>query len=260
MRFLYKVALAAALVPAGLFADGLSSTSCPTNTFAYYEANFNPSNRDTGPCANGILNFSGFQFFASGDPSATLLTADDFLITPIGPGVGELGSTGFSISGVSVGPDQTATYVFDWFYEIDAGPRTAGGDLGMDPPFGDATVTQTYCLDSSMSPYEPDSDIVCRNDAGRPVNDELHTLTVTTDIDFRRDSETFDPPGQSYAYVRTIFQLNGGAGGAGFDLITGTASIADPDAAAPEPGTMLLISAGMLAAGLLRKRVTRRSN
>jgi hypothetical protein len=125
-------------------------TACPADqTLQFYEDQF-PS---TGTaCSNGILNLSNFNFqvYESSGPG-TVLTASQIDLTPIGT-PDQAGVTGFTITGldnirITVLPGQDVTYVLDWLFVIDAGPLAGGASLSMDPPSGDITVKQYYCLD-----------------------------------------------------------------------------------------------------------------
>lgn len=250
MRIVIGMAfIAVSFLCSDLKADGLSGTDCPNDPLAFYQANFSSV---SSPCANGILNFSGFNFLASGTPAGSLKTSSDIELLPVGPARGELGDTGFNISAVSgifsVGIGETATYVIDWHFDIDAGPSASGANLGLDPPFGDVTITQDYCVDSFISAYSAGVAPTCftgRDSEGPP----LQSLMVTTDLPFA--SIVFNPIAYSFADVRTIIQLNGGPTGAGFDSISGTSTIEQ----APETGTWLLFTGGLAMVCITRKRI-----
>ncbi len=136
-----------------LHAEGLSLTPCPTGgTLQSYEDQFSSI---ATPCANGILNFSNFNFQLFQSSGGTPLTASQVDLSPTPIGMGQTGVTGFDITGsdnspITVAPGQDATYVIDWLFVIDSGPLAGGASLGMDPPFGDVTITQYYCLDSNF--------------------------------------------------------------------------------------------------------------
>lgn len=246
MRVLFSIALLT-LLPAAR-GSNLSSVPCPTNTVAYYEANFSSSTVGSpdGPCAAGILNFSRFTFNSSGSPVSDLLGNDQIFLSPEAPPLGDDGDTGFSISGMSVAAGQTATYVIDWYFEIDGGPVASGADLGMDPPFGNVTITQDYCVDSFMTAYVAGNAALCYNLGTAPP---IQFLTVTTNAP--NASIVFHPPAFDFASVRTIVELTGGTTGAGFDSVTGRSSIAP--APAPEPRTILLIPGALLILFALRR-------
>jgi len=247
------VVLAVCFLGPNLRAENLSDIDCPVNTVAYYQANFSSSTPGSrsGPCANGILNFSGFGFDSSGDPVTGLKSNNDIELIPVGPPRGQLGNTGFSIaaaSGIfSVAAGQTATYVIDWHFVIDNGPGASGASLGLDPPFGDVSITQQYCVDSFITAYQAGSNPVCYTgtDARGP---SVQSLTVTTDLPF--DSIIFNPAAYFFGDVRTIIQLNGGNLGAGFDAIAGTSTIVE---LSPEPGTWFLLAGGFMISLLIRK-------
>jgi hypothetical protein len=242
------VALFSGLLPLAR-GSGLSSVSCPSATLAFYQVNFSSSTPGSpdGPCANGILNFSGFGFNSSGSPVSALLGNNDIDLSPLGPPLGQTGDTGFSISGMSVGARQTATYVIDWFFAIDAGPSASGADLGMDPPFGSVTITQDYCVDSFITAYGAGSTPTCYSGNAPPIQ----SLTVTTSVP--NASIIFSPQALNFADVRTIIQLNGGTTGAGFDSLTGESTIS----VAPEPGTVMFAFAGLSMLCFLRRRAVR---
>jgi len=259
MRIVLGVVVAVGFLGSALQAENLSDIDCPINTLAYYQVNFSSSTpgSTSGPCANGILNFSGFGFDSSGDPVSGLKGNGDIQLIPVGPPRGELGNTGFSIGAVSgifsVEAGQTATYVIDWQFIIDNGPGASGANLGLDPPFGDVTITQAYCVDSFITAYQAGSNPACYTgtDSRAP---SVQLLTVTTDLPFA--SIVFDPAAFSFGNVRTIIQLNGGNLGAGFDAIAGTSSIVVLSSE-PEPGTWLLLMGGLMIVNTLRKRIVR---
>jgi hypothetical protein len=149
---------------------------------------------------------------------------------------------------MSVGAGQTATYVIDWFFAIDAGPSASGADLGMDPPFGNVTITQDYCVDSFITAYGAGSSPSCYSGSAPPIQ----SLTVTTSLP--KASIVFSPQAHDFADVRTIIQLNGGTTGAGFDSLTGRSTIN----LAPEPGTVLFAFGGLLTLCFLRRCTARR--
>lgn len=254
MRYLYCAVLLTGILPASLAAENLSPTKCPADTsLFYYEQNFaNPTgNTDSnGPCSAGILNYSQFSFQSFGSPA---FTDADIFLTPIDPGTAQTGSTGFKISGLSADPNTSATYVIDWYFAIDAGPYAGGAELGMDPPSGDVTITQSYCVDSLMSQYSPTAPTTC-SIPGAEFNGNVPLQSLTVTVPNPNASITFDPTAQYFADVRTIIQLNGGDGGAGFDQVSGATDIYD---AAPEPATTLLIPAVLSVLYFLRRRLVK---
>jgi len=244
-RFFPYAAILAALASGGALQASNLADPCVTQSLQAYIA------LDGGQCSVGILNFSDFTFTSSGTGGATLLTASQIELSPAGDG--DLGG-GFTIAPVgpatfSVALGQTATYVIDWFFLIDPGPRADGASLGMDPPFGDVTITQSYCNDSFFS-TGPNGGTVC---TGRADPSSPQSLQVTTIPPVLTDSIFFDPAAQNFASVRTIITLNGTNGPSGFDSLTGTASVIDPST--PEPVSSALAAGGLLVTlGLIRRR------
>ena len=246
------------LIASALHAEGLSLTACPPGQpLQFYEDQF-PS--IATPCANGILNFSNFNFqlYQSSGPGTPLMASQiDLTPTPIGSG--QTGVTGFSVTGldgssITVAPGEDATYVLDWLFVIDAGPHAGGASLGMDPPFGDVTITQYYCLDSNFQngqTYNGSAPSCTTSLEG--TTPDVQTLSVTTDIpNDLTDSIIFNPPAEDYANVMTVIQLSGGDNGSGFDSASGT-SLIDPPASVPEPGSLLLIPGALLVLGFPSK-------
>jgi hypothetical protein len=247
MRYLSCALFLVGILPASLAAENLSLTKCPDATLYFYETNFASPvvGAENGPCSSGILNFSQFTFQAFGEGA---VGADQINLSPIDPGTAELGSTGFTISGLTADAGQSLTYVIDWYFAIDAGPRAGGASLGMDPPYGDVTITQSYCVDSFMSEYSPNG-FSC-GVPGAEFGSPPQSLTVT--VPNPDATITFRPEALSFADVRTVIQLNGGQTGAGFDMVSGATNIYDPTV--PEPATLLLIPGALY---LLRRRVVK---
>jgi hypothetical protein len=229
--------LAGLISASALKADSLAP-ACVTDTLAAYER-FNSDVQ----CSNGIL-------------------------TPLS--LGPL-SGGFSLSAVdptgspfAVAFGQTATYLIDWHFDIDAGPEADGASMGMDPPAGDASATQSYCNDSfnsiivGTSGSTPGCTVF--SDTGAPTTTSAQTFQVSTIPPALVNSIVFSPPAFFFANVRTTIVLNGddatstgcptGAGGSCFDSLLASTVIVDP---VPEPVTVLLALGGLAAIYGLQK-------
>jgi len=199
------------------------------------------------------MNFSNFTFQAMGTGSPTLLNASNILVTPVGDGA--LGG-GFTLSAIDpakfmVTTGQTATYFIDWFMVIDPGPFSSEADLGMDPPFGNVSITQAYCpdgvLDGRSSCSTGFQSLSLSTLAPPCINPLTGAILPSCSTHLN-----FDPPIANFAFVETTIVLNGSAGPSGFDSLTGSLKIVDPNAT-PEPITFFLTGGGLLAAGIMRK-------
>lgn len=255
------LSIAALLVLATtLHASGLSPTACTTDTVADYESNFGVGSDN---CSNGILNFNFFNFQVYGSSGGTPLGASQIDLTPVGT-PDQTGVTGFAITGlnnsqITAAAGQDVTYVIDWDFVIDSGPIAGGAHIGMDPPTGDITITQYYCLDSNFAGGQTydGSPPTCSVSQEGTVPD-VQTLSLSTlnpddicdEVDYCA-STTFDPPAEDFANVMTVITIDGGTDGATFDSINGESQI---DPAAPEPGTLLLIPPALLFLFFIRRR------
>jgi hypothetical protein len=208
-----------------------------------------------GACTIGILVFSAFDFTSAGtDPS--LDTAADITLTPT---AGGFTFTQTSLNGtplqIQAGAGETAIYNIGWHYFIDPGPHAGSADLGMDPPFGDATVTQFFCNDSSLSQDGPNATPFCSPNtfvAGPPelvVSPTPQSLFVHNPSPLIAHLD-FNPPATLFADVLTHIVLNGPAG---FDSVTGTVTIINDTV--PEPSTSFLAFGALICVGLFGRRM-----
>ncbi|HWE48231.1 MAG TPA: PEP-CTERM sorting domain-containing protein [Bryobacteraceae bacterium] len=259
--FLFAGSLASLVAVSSLQAGNLAP-ACLAGTLAQYES-LTPVGSYNVPfeCSVGILNYTDFTSSLNLDPSLVQ-------VTPVA-GVNGLGG-GFELTPLSsvagtasdpfrVAAGNSATYYIDWFFVIDAGPVADGASLGMDPPFGDVTITQNYCTDSFFA-YTDAGALECTTPptAGPNTNhiSAPQTLQVSTlpPPGVLSASLTFNPPAFAFASVDTVIQLNGDAGplGSGFD---GTTSAPDviPPPAIPEPGTFVLLGGALLLVYFLRR-------
>jgi hypothetical protein len=235
------VIMLAALASPTLQAGNLA-TPCVQDTLADYDTNTFGTN-GSSQCSIGILNFGNFFLDpnqTTGTGGAILLSASDIQVTPIFTGDPHAlpQAPALELSGnFSVGAGQTATYVIDWFFAIDAGPEMDGADLAMDPA-GAVTVTQEYC---------PDGGAV--GDCNHPEG-FLQDTTIPLHL---FDHQSFLVT--SFAQVRTTIFLDGTNGPSSFSNLIGTSDVVD--STAPEPATLLLSLPGVLSLAGLRKRARR---
>ncbi|MDP9170655.1 MAG: hypothetical protein M3N54_08565 [Acidobacteriota bacterium] len=243
-----KYSLSAVILLAGLVsATGLTAGTiepCTRASLAFYES-LTPDSA-VSQCSIGILLFSNFTFSAVG--SGATETPNDIILNPFADAGDVGGGFGFSRQpdSVSSGPaftigaGQSATYTIDWKFVIDPGPVGSGADLGMDPPFGDVSITQDYCLDSDF--VVTNGGLSCSGHGNK-----LQTLFVN--VANPTDHRDFQPPANLFGNVMTIIQLNGNTqtGSSGFDAVNTTTSVT------PEPVSLVLALAGLAAIGARRR-------
>ncbi len=195
----------------------------------------------------GILIFSNFTFSVSSSGSPTILDASQITVTPDPQGLGG----GFLFDGFNVAPvgaGQTATYDIDYSFFIDAGPISSGADLGMDPPFGNVSITESICADSFF--ISTDSGLQCEIPQD-PFAPQSFSVDDTNPPTSWTNHLNLNPIITGFANIDDKISLFGGTSGAGFDNMTETSTVVDP---APEPLTLLTALGGLLAIGLLRRR------
>jgi hypothetical protein len=217
---------------------------CTVGTLLSYEDN--SAGCELGGGKGGILVFSGFTFSSSETGSPVILNASQITVTPRPQGLGG----GFNFGGFTAAPvlgGQTATYEIDYSYFIDVGPISSGADLGMDPPFGNVSITEAICADSVF--VSTDSGPQCEI----PI-DPFPPQIFSVDVANPTNHLDLDPIVTSFANIENTIFLNGGtsgSGGSGFDSMTATSTVVDPT---PEPLTVLTALGGLLVIGLLRRR------
>lgn len=241
MRAQLIPALATLLLPVALSAGNLSGTLCPgiggLNTMTDYVNDFNNSDH---VCANGILNFTDFTFSSTG---ADALSSDDIQLVPINQGPGALGNTGFTIepvTGFAFNTNENDTYTIGWFFQIDSGPSAGGASLDLDP--GNVTITQYICADSTFNALNGGA--TCTNSS---TPQSFSATPSNTDPFY-----TLSPPAFNTADIKTFINLEGTDSSPGFFASIGSTEQIDPGS--PEPATILLAPAGLIAFALLRKR------
>jgi len=254
--------LSSSLAVAALALSGTAATAqipqCAPGTLASYQAM-------TGDCQIGIELFQGFQFSPgpTGTGPAPLYKNTDILVTPVSFVDGMSAGFKFSLDPNSpffaldagqfeVAEGSTATYNIQYQFFF-ADPEATAADLGMDPPFGDVSITQDYCTDVSALNFNgvngsPNCEIFA--DAGN-INRPPQVLTVN-DTNGPTSWSTGDvalvPPARNNAFVLTTISLNGTNGLSGFDAVEG-----DDFVGTPEPSTVILAAGGLLALALRRQ-------
>jgi hypothetical protein len=232
----------------GLHADPMSAP-CVANSLAFYESSFNVNRQ----CSVGMLNFQGFSFEATGNPSdgLFLLGASQILVTP-NP-AGTLGG-GFSFSALdpasapfAVGMNQSATYFIDFFFELNAGQVASSASLGLDPPFGDVSITQSYCAGLLDGRDSCSTGFQTLSVGSPPCIDPINNPNSCT------AALSFSPQTQNEANVLTTIILTGSSTeGASFDSISGATNILGTSA--PEPVSGMLLLGGLAGVWIVRRR------
>jgi hypothetical protein len=257
------VVVLSGLTAASALHAGNLAPACLSGTLANYEALTSYGSYNVPfECSVGILNYTDFTSSLNLNPALVEVTPE--------PAVNGLGG-GFALSPISIvagtssDPFQvtvgnSVTYYIDWFFVIDAGPVADGASLGMDPPFGDVTITQNYCTDSFFG-YTDAGALECTTPptAGPDTNhiSAPQTLTVSTlpAPGILNASILFTPPAYAFASVDTVITIDGDAGaqGSGFDSQAGSPDVIPPSST-PEPGTFLLLTGALAGIAFLRKR------
>jgi len=196
----------------------------------------------SGGCSiqDTFFRFDFVSQVVSGSP--VVATSSQITVTPISTSTSE----GFSFSAMVNGtnyfstPSGSVTYAIN--YTVD--PATTGADMNLDPPFGDVSATQSYCL----------NDVLPSCSHGLELSQTVSTHNPPSSLTSRI---TFPIPVSSLALVDvgTSITLNGPAG---FDSLN-SAFETTTVAAIPEPsGSLLALSGLSLVAivGYTRRRST----
>lgn len=220
------------------------ATPCTTGTLLSYENN---GSCELGGANGGILVFSNFTFSSSGSGSQTIiLNPSQITVNPDSIGLGG----GFTFGGFTAGPvlaGQTATYEIQYSYFIDAGPVSSGADMGMDPPFGNVSITESICADSV---FVSDTRTLACEIPLDPFAPQTFSIDDTNPPTSWTNHLNLNPIVTSFASIDDTISLVGGTSGAGFDSLTATSTVVNPT---PEPLTLLTTLGGLLAIGLLRR-------
>jgi len=210
---------------------GSTLPSCGTESLASYITGtaFPPS---TGGCAIGILDYYNFSYIMGTGPAASALE-----VTPTASGFNFSLASGTPITAA---PGQTVTFEVDYQIVIDPAPIVTGGDLNLDPPAGDVTVTEYFCNDISYV-----GSGLC---LGGSTPDTLQVTTANPSA-----SIVFPDPATKSQQVGIVFKLVGGANGASFDGLDADSTVLT---FTPEPASTGLLTGLLLLAGgyKLRKR------
>ena len=229
-------------------------TPCIAQSLTNYLNMFGTDSNGAG-CSIGIQNFSEFAFpTRTGTGGFTPDTSDQIEVTPA---IG-----GFTISQIggqfSVGDNQTALYQINYRFDIDPVPTASGASLGMDPPFGDVSIDQLYCADSTFFHNSDNGITSCDTGNNFFAPQDLHVddtnppLPGTLVSSWTTGLVPLNPIVMNFATTELIISLDGTnlLLGSGFDSATGDTFIAGP-----EPSAWLLILGGLLVM-IMSKRIS----
>jgi hypothetical protein len=239
---MYKAALLLLLAGSSM---PVFAASCTSDTIQDYASSFGNSSTD---CSIGILLYNNFS--SSAVPSGATLN-----LTPNN-------NLGFDFTlfqtGTSTPFQATTLTTFSIIYEftIDPAPILGGSSLRMDPPTGDDTISQIFCLDSNPI----NGFTSCLQNATI-----IQTQTVSVTSDNGQDADSgfvqFSPVATSYGWVETTFSLGPNANGqpGSFDGVQSLPGVTEGDIqiVLPEPVSLSLMGFGLLALGgakLIRRR------
>jgi hypothetical protein len=211
-------------------------TPCAANTLLSYQDN---TAFPTNGCSIGVLDYFDFSYHAvSNAPSASAIE-----VTPSGQG--------FSFSLVSGAPftasvGQVVQFEIDYNVLIDPAPILGGGDLSLDPPSGNVSVTEYYCNDG-VYVY-----------TGQCFGIPLEKLTVGTIPPLTLSASlTFANPATRFQETGILFTLDGTNGPSSFDGLDTDLTVVNM----PEPNTGRLAGAALASTViLLAARARRRLN
>ena len=203
----------------------------------------------TGGCSIGIEEFSAFSFQSSANAA---YTAADILLTPAMGGFTLTQTSGAPCPSSGAPCFQVAAGkidIYDIFYDfvIDPGPQATSADLGMDPPFGTVTINQFYCSGRGLALSTLSGVPTCVT-PGQHGSQELTVTDQNPPASWNTGIVLLNPRVDQFANVLTQIILDGTNGPAGFDSVTGDTNLT------PEPSTLLLIGASLLATAFVNRR------
>lgn len=183
-------------------------------------------------CSVGPLIFGNFQFSASATSGAPLALPGNLTVFTSWDPSSQLatlqlqGFTPYSVSDL-----QSALYRFQ--FAVDPAPILEGEDVTIDPPFGVVSGEQLFCTNSFLSDCPQQSLRRGVFGIGTPFSVRFSPPLALLDLDTR-------------------ITLNPGLNTAsGLDGLVFDFHVADP---IPEPGTWMLVGAGLAVATAFRKR------
>jgi hypothetical protein len=177
----------------------------------------------------------------SGNP--VVATASQITVYPISTSTTEGISLSAMVNGVNYFSTPSGSVSYQISYSVD--PITTGADMSLDPPFGDVSATQSYCL----------NDVLPSCAHGSELSQTVSTANAPSSL---TSHVTFPIAVSNLALVdtHTVITLNGPAG---FDALNLVFDTTPQTAAVPEPSGALLALCGLpiiLALGYAKRRST----
>ena len=226
----YKPAAILFLLTCCLWPSGAKALPvCQTGSFASYTAL-----NQTGGCTVGDLIF--FRFSAPTPNVVGSITPADLtqilvtpVITPQGDGL-SFSSSGFSLSSSS----GLESVVYHLNYSVDPGPVIIGQGLELDPPYGNVTVNQKYCI----------SDVLANGCAlGLQFAQTVTPPSPVSVINY--------PYAAAFVDIQTDISLTATPGNpAAFDNLIAVDDLV-PVSAVPEPAGVALLFCGLLTFAII---------
>ncbi len=189
-----------------------------------------------------IFRFDFSSQILSGAP--VVATSPQITVTPINTPTSEGFSFSATVNGTNYFETPSGSVSYRIHYSLD--PVTSGADMSLDPPFGDVSATQSYCLNDVLP--------ACAH--GQELSQTVSTANPPGSLG---SHVNFPIPVSNLALVdvTTVITLNGPAG---FDALNASFSTT-PQAAVPEPSAGLLALCGfpvLLLVGKARRRFSAR--
>jgi hypothetical protein len=217
----------------------------------------------TGTCQLGDKVFSNFALGITSTGSPSTPITDDIEVTPLTAYLSTPSDYGLEFDFVygnnTVAPSQTMN--IDIQYEVQAtlpivevyaeaygGTYTVAGNTG-----NSVDTAKNLCLGQPFDSLSSDSSTSVCADPGVPLSVTVPTLGTYDDDE--SNSVSGSPLPATIIGVSDLMQLNGGTGGSGTTAdIDGMINDYVENSSVPEPATFLLIGAGLLGVGVLRRK------
>jgi hypothetical protein len=199
---------------------------------------------------------------STGSPSETVTS--DIEVSPLSAYLSTPSDYGleFDLQGDNtVAPSQTMNIDIQYTVQVtgvfpisEVYGESYGGTLTVPGNSGNSvSATKNLCVGQSFDVLSPDSSTSVCDTPGIPLGVNVPDLVTYSSDSF--NSTTSSPLPTTITGVSDLIQLNGGTGGSGATAdIDGMINDYVEDTSVPEPATFLLIGAGLLGLGVLRRK------